>query len=75
MRHCANTRLKGAPKHLAPAVITDEQLIRAAKILAGYGTIPQSVFWDKLPPEQQRSWLAFAESHIARERLGPDSFW
>ena len=64
MRYRANTRLKGAPKHLAPAAITEERLLTTAKILAGYSTIPQTVFWDDLTPVQQRSWLADAEQAL-----------
>ena len=70
MRYRANTHLKGAPKHLAPAGITEERLLNAAKVLAGYSTIPQTVFWDDLTPVQQRSWLAEAEVHLMHKRSG-----
>ena len=64
MRYRANTRLKGAPRHLAPAAITEERLLTTAKTLAGYSTIPQTIFWDDLTPIQQRSWLADAEQAL-----------
>lgn len=63
MRYRANTRLKGAPKHLAPAAITEDRLLNAAKILAYYSTAPKRD-WDALAPIQQRSWLAEAEQTL-----------
>ena len=73
MRYRANTRLKGAPKHLAPAAVSEDRLLNAAKILAGYSTVPQTVFWDDLTPIQQRSWLAEAESHLTSKLKGTPS--
>ena len=63
MRYRANTHLKGAPKHLAPAGITDERLLNAAKVLACYSTIPQRD-WNAVTPIQQRHWLAEAEAAL-----------
>ena len=74
MRYRANTRLKGAPKHLAPAAITEERLLGAAKVLACYSRIPQRD-WDALTPVQQQYWLADAKSRLAardRQLAGVD---
>ena len=74
MRYRASVPLKSAPKHLAPAVITDERLLNAAKVLACYSTIPQRD-WDALSPIQQRHWLAEAETalhHRDRQLAGVD---
>lgn len=76
MRYRANTRLKGAPRHLAPAGITDDRLLNAAKVLACYSTIPQRE-WDAVTPIQQRHWLAEAEHmlHLRdRQLAGQDKY-
>ena len=70
MRYRASIPLKGAPRHLAPAAITDERLLTTAKILACYSTVPQRD-WDALHPIRQRFWLAEAEHtlHLRDQQL------
>ena len=72
MRYRANTRLKGAPKHLAPAVLTEAEIQRTAEVLAAWSElVPQP--WQEMPQLTQLYWLSEAEMHLMRKRGGNTS--
>ena len=69
MRYRANTRLKGAPKHLASPVIHPSAIEQEARYLWMRSQLNMHLPWHELPESTRRALSAEAEQSLHRAAM------